>query len=48
MNQLKEMTSVKPLINLKQEKTGNSAFINGVTSFGPNLPLIATRILDLM
>lgn len=48
MNQLKEMTSVKPLINLKQEKTGNSASINGVTSFGPNLPLITTRIPDLM
>ena len=29
MNQLKEMTSPKPLINLKQEETGNSAFLSG-------------------
>ena len=48
MNQPKEMTSAKPLINLKQEETGNSASLSGVVGFGPNLPLITTRIPDLI
>lgn len=33
MNQLKEMTSAKPLNNLKQEETGNSASLHGVIGF---------------
>lgn len=45
MNQLKEMISPKPLINLKQEETGNSASDNGgIGGFGPSLPLITSRI----
>lgn len=35
----------KPLINLKQEETGNSASGNGgIGGFGPSLPLITSRI----
>lgn len=39
------MISPKPLINLKQEETGNSASDNGgIGGFGPSLPLITSRI----